>query len=172
MKKMLLMLPLLYGFAYADSALEYGELRYPYQIDSVAQYQAPAVPPQYQSQPSQYIPPQAPTSLSQPVTTVQQSAYDRSVNMLLDHGITGLVLFVLGIWYYKRQQAWDTESSSMRKELLEYVKADQTSDYDMMSKWQKNTDEVKVLRNEINELRSEFRDLSMILRNTVRLHEG
>jgi len=59
---------------------------------------------------------------------------DRAVAMFLDHGITGLVLLILGWWYYQRQKRWDEESAEMRKELLEYVKADQTSDYDMMKR--------------------------------------
>jgi hypothetical protein len=70
---------------------------------------------------------------------------DRAIAMFLDHGITGLVLLILGWWYYQRQKRWDEESAEMRKELLEYVKADQTSDYDMMNRIDSSKIELKEL---------------------------
>jgi hypothetical protein len=88
----------------------------------------------YQPQPQQLYATQLPES-----TDIQ----DRAVAMFLDHGITGLVLLILGWWYYQRQKRWDEESAEMRKELLEYVKADQTSDYDMMSRIDTSKQELK-----------------------------
>jgi hypothetical protein len=85
--------------------------------------------------------------------STELSASDRAVGILLDHGITGLVLLILGWWYYKRQQQWDEESASMRKELLEYVKADQASDYEMMAKIGDMKEEIK---REIHSLKEEM----------------
>ena len=91
---------------------------------------------------------------------------NKAIAMLLDHGVTGLILIVLGVWYYKRQQNWDSEAQNMRKELMEYVKADQISDYDMMRKWQDNTDELKklemgqgIIREEIKDMQVEYRSM-------------
>jgi hypothetical protein len=76
---------------------------------------------------------------------------DRAVAMFLDHGITGLVLLILGWWYYQRQKRWDEESAGMRRELLEYVKADQTSDYEMMNRIDTSKQELKELIHQVKE---------------------
>lgn len=91
---------------------------------------------QYQFYQQPYIQPAPQPSLMDDIS-------DRAINMFLDHGITGLVLLILGWWYYQRQQKWDEESSIMRKELMEYVKADQTSDYDMMQRIDNSKQELK-----------------------------
>lgn len=85
--------------------------------------------------------------------STELGASDRAVGILLDHGITGLVLLILGWWYYKRQQQWDEESASMRKELMEYVKADQASDYEMMAKIGDMKEDIK---REIHTLKEEM----------------
>ena len=72
-----------------------------------------------------------------------ENVTNRAVAMFLAHGITGLVLLILGRWYYQRQKRWDEESADMRRELLEYVKADQTSDYEMMKRIDDSKQELK-----------------------------
>lgn len=110
--------------AEADSSVDNHPMYQPYPQNLAQQYQV------YQS------PPQSSPNLMDNIS-------DRAINMFLDHGITGLVLLILGWWYYQRQKKWDEESSAMRKELMEYVKADQTSDYDMMKRIDNSKQELK-----------------------------
>jgi len=95
-------------------------------------------------------------TIQSPQQQVESDPTDRAVGILLDHGITGLVLLILGWWYYKRQQQWDEESASMRKELMDYVKADQQSDYEMMAKIETHKNELK---NEMHDLNQKIHEL-------------
>ena len=78
---------------------------------------------------------------------------NQAIQMLLNHGITGLILLILGWWYYKRQATWDKESAEMRKELMTYVKDDQESDYKFIQKLDQLCDEVSRLRDEVQHLK-------------------
>ena len=78
---------------------------------------------------------------------------NQAIQMLLNHGITGLILLILGWWYYKRQASWDKESAEMRKELMTYVKDDQESDYKFIQKLDQLCDEVSRLRDEVQHLK-------------------
>ena len=82
-----------------------------------------------------------------------QDYINQAIQMLLNHGITGLILLILGWWYYKRQANWDKESAEMRKELMTYVKDDQESDYKFIQKLDQLCDEVSRLRDEVQHLK-------------------
>ncbi len=86
---------------------------------------------------------------SVPIVDGPQDYINQAVQMLLNHGITGLILLILGWWYYKRQATWDKESAEMRKELMTYVKDDQESDYKFIQKLDQLCDEVARLRDEV-----------------------
>lgn len=83
-----------------------------------------------------------------------KSVSRRVIDIVLEHGLTGVVLLILAWWYSKRQTQWDIESKQMRQELLDYVKADQASDYEMMTRIDKLTTEIHDLRSELKYLKS------------------